>query len=140
MKKYLFLSVLILSLISCSKEKRIERQLDGSWNIEEYLSSGYNLDGSSSYDTTVYNFGTFEFDKSSNKGSTSTIFDGQTEETNFNYSITEDGKTINIKSEDGSNVKFNILNYDKKKSMELYNLSTDSKSSTTLIFKLKYRY
>jgi hypothetical protein len=61
--KYIFLLSASLILLSCSKSKKNEKNVIGTWNISEFYNSIQTTTQSSTYfsDTTVYNIGTLTF-------------------------------------------------------------------------------
>jgi hypothetical protein len=61
--KYILLLSTSLILLSCSKSKKIEKNVIGTWNISEFYNSIQTTTQTSTYfsDTTVYNIGTLTF-------------------------------------------------------------------------------
>lgn len=62
--KYIFLLFASLILLSCSKSKKVEKKIIGTWKVSEvyYLSTITSQTTNHSYDTTVYNLeGSFVF-------------------------------------------------------------------------------
>lgn len=94
-----FLPVLMISIQSCSKEKRLEKALykkDGNWNVKsaewsqvtQSSSSGQSVVTGSSTDA-----GTFEFDESGS-GSYSITLGTETYAQSFNWTVSEEEFSI----------------------------------------------
>jgi hypothetical protein len=62
--KYIFLLSASIILISCSKSKKVEKNIIGTWNISEFYNSLQIIAPTSTYfsDTTVYNIGSLTFE------------------------------------------------------------------------------
>ena len=61
--KYILLLTASLILLSCSKSKKIEKNVIGTWNVSEFYNSMQITTQTSTYfsDTTVYNIGSLTF-------------------------------------------------------------------------------
>jgi hypothetical protein len=61
--KYLFLLSASLILLSCSKSKKVEKNIIGSWNISEFYNSLQTITQDSTYfsEGTAYNIGSLTF-------------------------------------------------------------------------------
>jgi hypothetical protein len=61
--KYIFLLSTSLILLSCSKSKKVEKNIIGSWNISEFYNSLQTITQDSTYfsEGTAYNIGSLTF-------------------------------------------------------------------------------
>ena len=116
--KVLFLfAVLFIGLSSCSKEKRIERQLikkDGKWKITS-IDYKYYLDNELNYSENYPNAGTIEFDKKGTCVLTITL-SGSPEVSSGTWTNSEDNITITA---DGETTVMRIAEGPKKGKMDL---------------------
>ncbi|HRP54339.1 MAG TPA: hypothetical protein PLI97_12645 [Fluviicola sp.] len=107
MKKILFITLVTLTAFSCSKEKRIEKNLwkgDGEWEIESYSYNAVSTYPDDNYSETYINCGTLTFNKN-NTGIYLFNFYGDTESGIFTYSNTDDTFTWII---DGEAIVFDM--------------------------------
>jgi hypothetical protein len=99
---FLALSIVFIGLItlsSCSKETRIEKNLwknGGEWNIESYSTKQTSTFSPDNYDYTQVNIGTHTFNEN---GTGSYIINGQLEPGSFTYSNTENKLTYTFGNE-----------------------------------------
>jgi hypothetical protein len=118
MKK--LLSVLVISatvLFSCSKEAKLNRKIDGEWNVTTV--DGVSLSSYSGYESMVFNF---EKDKKGKGNVTITTSgtDGENQLQSINYTgtytLNEDTKinTILNMSSQTDTIGFVVSEYDKK--------------------------
>lgn len=113
MKKMIYLPVLVLVMLmaSCSKEKKIEKNLsssDGTWNVASYTVVNYEDDVQVNM-LTASNVGTMVF-KSDGTGTSSFSYMGMVQNTSFTWTNTEEKLTIN---DNGDIVVFDITKQDK---------------------------
>jgi len=119
MKRINFLLIVFLIagtaiFTSCKKETKIERSLwnkGGEWNVEKLYNkqTSPNPDPSYNFEETIYDYGTYSFDKDGSGEYTITV-DGDFEEGTFTYSNTEDELTLIIISEP---LVYDILEWEK---------------------------
>ncbi|WP_343637725.1 hypothetical protein [Fluviicola sp.] len=112
----LFLAfVFAMGLASCSKEKRIEKNLarkDGKWDVESYEYKYYYNGTYYPYDSFTYtNAGSFVFEKNGTYTWTF-IADGESDISTGTWSNSGDELTL---VQNSSTVKFKILEESKKK-------------------------
>jgi len=123
--KQLFLGVIAVTmLIACSKEKKISKQLEGTWTITEVVTI---INGSSSTDNTETTT-TFNKDgtgSASSSGSGTNPFPSE-----FTWSNTAEKLTI-IDTKNPETFIFDILDHSKKE-MKLNRKYTDAASGDTI--------
>jgi len=115
-----------VALTSCSKEKKIERNLwkgSGEWNIENYDYS--SSDGSSNITLNLEDCGTVLFLKDGTGVLTTTFF-GSTETESMTYTNTEDELSV---TSDGSTTTYD-LDWEKN-SIKLNRSETSTSGGTT---------
>jgi len=102
--KFLLIGFLITGtalLTGCNKEAKIDKNLwknGGEWNIESLVANQVSTNPSDNFNETVYNFGTFTFEKDGIGDYRFTV-DGDFETGTFSYSNTEDKLTLIINNE-----------------------------------------
>jgi hypothetical protein len=102
MEKVSFLLTVLLvttaALTSCKKESRIEKNLwnkGGEWNIESVQSVQVSTNSADNFEETVYDYGTFEFEKDGS-GNYEITVNGSNDTGTFTYSNSEDELTLII--------------------------------------------
>lgn len=102
MKKVTLLLIVLLvttaTITSCKKENRIEKNLwnkGGEWNIESLKSVQVSTNSADNFEETVYDYGTFEFEKDGS-GNYEITVNGSNDIGTFTYSNSEDELTLII--------------------------------------------
>jgi len=101
---------------SCKKEAKIEKNLwnkGGEWKIEKlhYKQTSSNPDPEYNFEETLYDYGTYTFNKDGSGNYTITV-DGDVETGTLTYSNTEDKLTLIILNQP---LVYNILEWEKGK-------------------------
>lgn len=115
--KFVLISLIVVGatlLSSCKKEARIEKNLwnkGGEWNVESIYAKQVSSDPSDNFEETVFNYGTYTFNKDGSGRYTITV-DGDFEEGSFTYSNTEEKITFIISNQA---LIFDILEWEKGK-------------------------
>lgn len=137
MKKLLFAAVAAtLVLASCSKDQRAVNKMEGTWNVDkvEYADE----DGSITDNDAS---GSYTFNKCKLKkddwcsGSANVTFGGATFSENFQYRVTNDGETVEMR-EDANDTEYDtatIVELDKKKTLTIRSTDSDGNSTTTYL-------
>jgi hypothetical protein len=108
--KYIFLLSASLILLSCSKAKKVEKNVIGTWNISEFYNSVQTTTQDSTYfsDGTAYNIGSLTFNNDGTGNSNTTAWGNET----FNWSNDKE----NIYLETNNNIDtFKIIEISKNK-------------------------
>ncbi len=114
---FLLIGLLItgIALLSgCSKEAKIEKNLwknGGEWNIETLIANQVSTNPADNFNETLYNYGTFSFEKDGSGVYTITV-DGDFEAGTFTYTNTDDKLTLIILNQPRI---FDILDWEKNK-------------------------
>ena len=128
--KYILILPLLAIFLSCTKSKKIEKSIVGTWNISEFYNSQQS--STSFVDTTVYNVGSLTFNKAGT---------GKWEIPGFNtdsFTWTNDSENIYLVLNNPYNSKdtLEILEFSKNK---IIVKSMDTENATGLITFL-YKY
>jgi hypothetical protein len=89
--KYLLLLVSTMIIVSCSKDMKVVKQLDGSWKVTSWTEDGVAAPAAE-YENMTYNFTKCKVKKEDCDGS---ITDGSTSMP-FTYRVTEKGEKITM--------------------------------------------
>ncbi len=111
MKKTLFfLGLAVIGLSACSKDKRINRQLDGSWNVTMY--ENVVISPQTEY---IYNFNKEKNGKGS--GNYSITYPGFSTSKEFTYEIKDEQMKYMVKDSTGQTVTImlNVASHSKDK-------------------------
>jgi hypothetical protein len=114
---FLLIGILVAGtviFISCKKEIKIEKNLwnkGGEWNVESLVANQISTNPDDNFNETIYNYGTFLFNKEGSGNFTITV-DGDVETGTFTYSNTEDKLTLIINNQ--ARV-FDIVEWEKDK-------------------------
>ena len=93
---------------SCSKERKLNKRLDGEWNVT--MVDGNAVNSPMSFVLK------FEKDKKGKGKMTSTFFDGTTTEVeNYNYELDEDNKLYTFETSGAASDTLNVAEYSKTK-------------------------
>lgn len=115
MNKLKYLSIVVIaavSLVSCSKESRIEKNLwkkGGTWKVESLEINQTSSNSADNYQETITNYGTFKFSENGSGSYTITV-DSNEENGTFTYSNTESSLNLII---NGSVRNFDIVEWEK---------------------------
>lgn len=128
--KYILLLFVSVIFFSCTKTKKIEKTIVGTWNISEFYNSQQS--STSFVDTTVYNIGSLTFNKAGT---------GKWEIPGFNtdsFTWTNDSENIYLVKNNPSNSKdtLEIVEFSKNK---IIVKSMDTENVTGLIT-FRYEY
>lgn len=136
MKKLIFVAIAsVMVLVSCSKDQRTVNKMEGTWELDKIVYA--NANGSITDNDPE---GTYTFNKCKLRkddwctGSFNYTSNDVTFSDNFEYRITNDGETVELRDDADDNTYdiYTVLDIDKKKVLTVETSDSDDESSTTI--------